>query len=85
MTAAQLALLLVFSGIGLLVTAGAVTCLAFYWGRELVRWVEFRRAVHEVRKEDPGFYRRPAPPAPHTHADPAADQVWVPDERRWPL
>lgn len=52
MTAAQLSLLLVFSGIGILVTAGAVTCLAFYWGRALTSWLAYRRALRAATRLD---------------------------------
>lgn len=76
MSDVQLTLLMVFSGIGLLTTAAAVTCLAAFLLQRYAMWRLLRRVARDpLLRGD-----IPMPPT-----DPAADQVWVQYERKWPL
>lgn len=52
MSTVQFSLLLVFSGIGLLTTAGAVTWLLMEWWQTFSSWWGYHRALREARREE---------------------------------
>lgn len=51
MTTVQFALLIIFSGIGLLTTAGALTWLIMEWWQSFSSWWAFHRALRQARLE----------------------------------